>query len=266
MPYICPTCDQVHKELLHYCYWCGTDLFKTDTFPDKAVLTTRLESGESIVYGIKSDNPTIGKASYNEIVIPDWTVAEIPLGIRSDNGVFTVFPNGAITEVNGEQIPDKYILKDEDKISIGKTTLTFRKKPARLRVFLCHSSGDKKAVRKLYRGLLRSGFLAWLDEEDLLPGQDWDQEIRKVVRASHVILICLSRASVNKAGYVQKEIKFALDIAEEQPDGMIFLIPVRLEECEVPERFKKWHWVDLFEERGFDRLTESLLVRSRSLR
>ena len=40
------------------------------------------------------------------------------------------------------------------------------------RVFLCHSSADKEAVRKFYQRLRRDGFKPWLDEEDILPGQD----------------------------------------------------------------------------------------------
>ena len=39
-----------------------------------------------------------------------------------------------------------------------------------LRVFLCHASADKQAVRELYRLLLQDGCEPWLDEEELLPG------------------------------------------------------------------------------------------------
>jgi hypothetical protein len=85
-----------------------------------------------------------------------------------------------------------------------------------LRVFLCHASADKPAVRELYQRLRAAGFEPWLDEEDLLPGQDWQYEIPKAVRQSDVVIVCLSRGSITKAGYVQKEIKFALDAADEQ--------------------------------------------------
>lgn len=134
-----------------------------------------------------------------------------------------------------------------------------------LRIFLCHSSGDKPAVRELYRRLLKDGFRPWLDEEDLLPGQNWQQEISKAVRASDVIVVCLSRASINKSGYVQKEIKFALDVADQQPDGTLFLIPVKLEECDLPEQLRQWHWVNLFEEKGYERLAKSLQLRATTL-
>ena len=51
-----------------------------------------------------------------------------------------------------------------------------------LKVFLCHAHSDKDAVKALYDRLVRDGVDAWLDKENLLPGQDWELEIRKAVR------------------------------------------------------------------------------------
>src|SRR5436305_9723971 len=134
----------------------------------------------------------------------------------------------------------------------------------RLKIFLCHSSNDKPAVRKLYKSLVEDGFSPWLDEEDILGGQVWDAEIRKAVRSADVVIVCLSDGSVTKAGYVQKEIRFALDIAEEQPEGSIYMVPVKLEDCGVPDSLSKWQWVSLFEEAGYKRLLRALRARAGS--
>ena len=139
------------------------------------------------------------------------------------------------------------------------------KRTSPLRIFLCHSSGDKPAVRNLYRRLSSDGFDPWLDEEKLLPGQEWEVEIPKAVRTSDVVIVCLSHKAINKSGYVQKEIKFALDKAEEQTEGTIFLIPIKLEECSVPERLQRWQWVNLFEEKGYRRLMDSLRLRAKTI-
>ncbi|HXQ36418.1 MAG TPA: toll/interleukin-1 receptor domain-containing protein, partial [Anaerolineales bacterium] len=112
-----------------------------------------------------------------------------------------------------------------------------------LKVFLCHASGDKPQVRALYRRLVAEGVDAWLDQEKLLPGQDWQVEIPRAVREADVVVVCLSNKSITKEGYIQKEIKFALDSADEKPEGTIFLIPARLEECLVPEQVGRWQWV-----------------------
>ena len=102
----------------------------------------------------------------------------------------------------------------------------------KLRVFLCHASQDKPIVRELYQRLLAEGWIdPWLDEEKLLPGQDWDLEIYKATRDADSIIICLSSTSVAKEGYVNKEIRRALDIAGEKPEGAIYVIPLRLDNC-----------------------------------
>ena len=88
-----------------------------------------------------------------------------------------------------------------------------------LSVFLCHASQDKAFVRSFYKKLLEEGIKPWLDEEDLLPGQNWQIEIKRAVKQSDAVIVCLSRHSLNKVGFVQKEIKYALDIADEQPEG-----------------------------------------------
>jgi eukaryotic-like serine/threonine-protein kinase len=137
--------------------------------------------------------------------------------------------------------------------------------PRRLKVFLCHSSGDKPAIRNLYQRLRAEGIAPWLDEEDLVPGQDWRHEIPKAVRESDIVIICLSRQSATKIGYVQKEIKYALDVADEQPEGTIFLIPLKLEECDVPERLRRWQWVNFFEDRGYEKLMRALQARATAM-
>src|SRR6476660_4571276 len=103
-----------------------------------------------------------------------------------------------------------------------------KESPQRLRLFLCHSSVDKPSVRTFYQRLQNDKFDPWLDEENLLPGQDWEHEIKKAVRGADVVLVCLSRVSVERAGFANKEIKFALDVADEKPEGTIFIIPVKL--------------------------------------
>ncbi len=125
-------------------------------------------------------------------------------------------------------------------------------------VFLCHASEDKPAVRDLYSRLRRDGIRPWLDEEELLPGQDWEPEIKKAVRSCRIVIVCLSNKSLTKEGFVNKEIKTALDVAEEKPEGTIYIVPARLQNCEVPSRLRKWQWVDLFDERGYEKLLHTL--------
>jgi formylglycine-generating enzyme required for sulfatase activity len=134
----------------------------------------------------------------------------------------------------------------------------------KLKVFLCHASEDKPAVRELYKRLNAEAWIdSWLDEESLLPGQDWDLEIYKATRDADAIIIFLSEKSVQKEGYVNKEIRRVLDIANEKPEGTIYIIPLRLDEC-TPSFVKltKLHWLDYFEPNAHQRLIKSLKLRA----
>ena len=142
-----------------------------------------------------------------------------------------------------EASPDHEVGKPESKI---------------VQSFLCHASEDKTAVLDIYDRLKASGYKPWLDKKDLIPGQRWRLEIPKAIRASDFILIFLSKTSVVKRGYVQQEFKLAWEVLQEQPEGTIHTVPVRLDECSIPEQFGDLHWCNLFEPDGFENRLRAL--------
>ncbi len=131
-----------------------------------------------------------------------------------------------------------------------------------LRVFLSYDHADMVPVRELYNVLIQEGFDVWFDEESLVPGQVRQLTIETALRNSDAIIICLSQIAVEREGFIQKEFKFALDKALEIPEDRIFLIPLRLEECNIPNRLAHLQWVDIFNENGYERLVRALIVRS----
>jgi hypothetical protein len=138
--------------------------------------------------------------------------------------------------------------------------------PKAIQVFLAHASEDKERLRRLHKDLAEAGFKPWLDEIDLLPGQNWQVEIQRAIRESDIVLACLSKASVQKQGYVQKEFRLALAACSERPPGKVFLIPVKLDSCEVPRiqipdlalDMAQIQWVDLGREDGLERLMTAI--------
>src|SRR5687768_3996449 len=116
-----------------------------------------------------------------------------------------------------------------------------------LRVFLLYARGDQEAVHHLYRRIVRDGANAWLDVECILPGQDWQHEIRQAIHTSDLVIVCLSKGFHKQGGYRHEEVKIAVKRANALPDGMTFIIPARLEMCELPEPLRRWQCVDLFE-------------------
>lgn len=126
------------------------------------------------------------------------------------------------------------------------------------KIFISYAKEDAAAARRLRDDLERHGHRPWLDSHELLGGQQWELAIREALRGSDLVVIVLSGNSVNKRGYVQREIRLALDLWQERLESDIFLIPVRLQDCPAPERLRQFQWVDLFEPDGFSRLLRSI--------
>ena len=136
----------------------------------------------------------------------------------------------------------------------------------KVRIFLAHANEDKQAVTELYNRLKTQGYQPWLDKIDLLPGQRWREEIPKAIRNSDIFIACLSQRSVEKRGYVQQEFRIALNECATRPIGTIYLIPLRLDECSIPElrqdeygiNLRDYHWLDYFDADGFERLVKTI--------
>ena len=117
--------------------------------------------------------------------------------------------------------------------------------PRKLRVFLCYGLDDNPTPRILYQRLQKEGWIVpWMDEENLLPGQNRELEIEKELEAADVALVCISTQSLDQEGNFQKEIDSLIDVAHKKLKGSIFVIPIRLDDCEMPRSLRPWLHVD----------------------
>lgn len=129
--------------------------------------------------------------------------------------------------------------------------------------FLSYASDDRPRVEPVWMRLVRDfpGVKFWLDVRELLPGQDWDLEIQKAKDQAIGMILFLSKTSLQKESYVQREFKWAVRRMEEMPEGHTFLFPVRLERCELPYQMKQWQACDLYADDGYLKLKKALLAR-----
>ena len=131
----------------------------------------------------------------------------------------------------------------------------------RIRVFLAYAEEDRATVKKLYQNLQASGFEPWMDVEKLVPGQNWPRAIERAIDVTDFILVNFSHRSITKRGHFQCELRHAMDVADRVPLDDIFLVPVRLSECEVPPEIARvTQYLDLFPdyEVGFKALTNMM--------
>jgi hypothetical protein len=153
----------------------------------------------------------------------------------------------------------------------GNTARSITHSGEKLIPFLSYAKSNRFIVREFAARLKSTGWIdPWYDEEDILPGQLWQDSVVDAVRHSHAVIIFLSRVAVASEGFFQKELTLALDTAAEKPEGTIFIIPMRLNDCDVPDRLRQYQYVDYFggeprKEIVYTSLIASLRRRAESL-
>lgn len=63
----------------------------------------------------------------------------------------------------------------------------------RFDAFLSHNSNDKATVRQLAAALQARGIRVWLDEDQLVPGRPWQQELEKIIQTSRTAVVLVGR-------------------------------------------------------------------------
>ncbi len=125
-------------------------------------------------------------------------------------------------------------------------------------IFLSYAPPDEDAVAGLYQRLQAAGFRPWMAGQDILPGETVRTATERALRQADFVLVCLSPDSVDRRGALQREMRQALDLREEMLPGDIYVIPLRLRPCTMPDSLREVLPVDLYEPSGFDRLLRAL--------
>jgi hypothetical protein len=97
-----------------------------------------------------------------------------------------------------------------------------------LRLFLSYASQDVERARKLSADLRRPGIELWMDDELKLAGR-WNDEIEERIATSDFFLLVLSQAT--QMGDAKRFFRREWELAYKSRRP---LLPVRLEECQLP--------------------------------
>jgi hypothetical protein len=111
-------------------------------------------------------------------------------------------------------------------------------------VFLSHNSKDKPAVRELKRLLEVQGLRAWLDVDELVPGENWQPGIVDGIMNSETMAVCIGSAGVGP--WEDEEMQGALTLAVSQRRRVIpVVLPGAPEKPEISLFLSSRTWVDL---------------------
>lgn len=119
-------------------------------------------------------------------------------------------------------------------------------------IILCHAFEDKKVVRRVYDALLVSGFEVWMDAASVFGEQEREPEIVHWLEQAACMLVFLSKNSVRKVGATHHEFGQLIDTWKDMPEGTVYTIPVRINDCEIPSLLSRLDPIDLFDDQGLE--------------
>lgn len=131
-----------------------------------------------------------------------------------------------------------------------------RKKPS---IFLSYAREDISSVNGIYEKLIQTDFKPWMDKQDIEAGQQWKRSIKQVIREADFIFIFLSAHAVTKRGFLQVEIKEALETWKEKLASDNYLIPILIEPCKVPMELSEFQYVELYEVDSWSKVEKAVL-------
>lgn len=115
-------------------------------------------------------------------------------------------------------------------------------------VFLSYASQDAPAVRKLRDALDAAGIDVWFDQRHLEGGDDFDQQIKRNIRACSLFVPVISaNTQARHEGYFRLEWSLAAERAKLIAETIPFILPVAIDpvpenDALVPERFLQVQW------------------------
>src|SRR2546423_10819558 len=128
-------------------------------------------------------------------------------------------------------------------------------------ILMIYAQEDKTKIDQIYLKFKEAGLNPWMDRPPspyqlcgIMPGAGWDEAVRMNNKQADGVLAFLSKQSIAKRGYVQREYRLALSQLMERPEDSIYLIPVLLEHCDVPDirvdtvSIRQRHWYELYKD------------------
>lgn len=122
-------------------------------------------------------------------------------------------------------------------------------------VFICHVSEDEESATFLYQEFKNADLDPWLDKSNLMGGDEWDKEIKRILKvADYFVVVHSKKLAARPEGYVFREIDFALERKPDFRKGIRFIIPIQIDDTPLIEDLEKFQSVDLTDKKNINNL------------
>lgn len=105
-------------------------------------------------------------------------------------------------------------------------------------VFITYDNRNKIAARSIYKALKDIGLKSFLDEFEIMPGDDWDMKISQTLRNSQMIIVLIGKV-IDNAYYLRDEMIAAIAYARKNRSRVI---PIYLDEVPINRGFYFSMW------------------------
>lgn len=118
-------------------------------------------------------------------------------------------------------------------------------------IFISYAKEDLVAVTRIFEALTELGLEVWFDKDRLEAGDQYDQKIKRNIKACALFLPIISQATQRRLeGYFRREWKLAEERSWSMADSVPFILPIVIDdtppyESQVPEAFQKVQWTHM---------------------
>ena len=140
--------------------------------------------------------------------------------------------------------------------------------------FISYVREDTLRIDRLQQPLEAAGIPVWRDTAALWPGEDWRAKIRQAITDDALVfVVCYSQAGLRRLrSYQNEELALAIEQSRQRRPDVPWLIPVRLDECKIPDldvgggrTLTSIQRADLFGDRYDEELAKLIVAVSRIL-
>lgn len=117
-------------------------------------------------------------------------------------------------------------------------------------IFISYASEDREAAERFYQEIKSVGLPVWLDKKDLKAGEEWAAGIENNLGNCSIFIPLISSASAGAGDdrFYRQEWEMAIELANRQghqlPVRPVQIGPVTRDSSNIPEYFRKLHWID----------------------
>ena len=145
-----------------------------------------------------------------------------------------------------------------EKLSCGVVGGASERELSSQTVFLCHSSKDKRFVRRLSAALKSESISPWLDEEEILVGHDFIERMQDGLSRVDFVVVVLSPNFTLGGPWAKEEFRSAL--IRQVNERRAVVLPVLYKECDIPLLLRSKTYADFRKsfEFGLQQLVRSI--------